>query len=227
MPTYRPVERFETLVMPVRRTRRGAARGAGPHALSPGFEVEGVADCIARNARRFQFAPRWDEDELASLDLTRGLTPDDYFLRRSGDRTGCLAVWDQRAFKQVVVRGYESKLARVRPLFNLIAPLLGRPRLPAVGQPLNVGYVSHLAIDADDPRLFAELLAEAHARAAARGLAYLAIGLSSRHPLLPIAKKLYGHRRSTATLYAVHWDDGAGAAAALDGRVAHYEVALL
>jgi len=67
----------------------------------------------------------------------------------------------------------------------------------------------------------------AHAHAWARGIKYLTLGFAWRHPLLPVAKNLFRHRRTVSTLYAVHWEDGADAAAQLDGRVVHYEVALL
>jgi hypothetical protein len=42
-----------------------------------------------------------------------------------------------------------------------------------------------------------------------------------------VAGRLFRHRRTVSTLYAVHWEDGADAVARLDGRVAHCEVALL
>ncbi len=222
LPTFRAVETFETLVMPV-RWRPGYGESAGPDHRDLAVEY------LARNAPRFQFAPRWRAEDLHSAQFARGLEADDFFCWRGAKNGigGCIAVWDQRAFKQIVVRGYGPKLTRARPLINLFSKVLGRPQLPEIGGRLNVGYVSHLAVDNDDPELFDDLLADAHARAADRGLAYLALGLSSRHPLLRVAKKRYGGRRSLATLYAVHWDDGAAAADALDGRVAHYEVALL
>ena len=220
MPTYRPVETFETLLMPVAR-RTAATKGRPP--------LQDILACLARNGPRHQFAPAWTEQALLSPQRCCGLRPSDFHCATAsgGDVAGCLAVWDQRAFKQVVIRGYSPWLAWSRPLINLAGPLVGVPPLPAVGQALDLGYVSHLAVDYDDPGTFAALLRTAHADAAARGLRYLALGLSSRHPLLPVAKRLFRHRLTISTLYAVHWEDGAEAAQALDGRVAHCEVALL
>jgi len=102
--------------------------------------------------------------------------------------------------------------------------------LKAAGR-LEAVYVANhgamVAIDGDDPGTFAELLRAAHADAARKGLRYLAVGFASRHPLLPVARRLLRQRTTVSTLYVVHWEDGEEAVAALDGRVMHCEVALL
>jgi hypothetical protein len=190
--------------------------------------LDAIVACLTGNGSRHQFAPVWTQQDLLSPQRCRGLRPSDFHcVTAGGGVAGCLAVWDQRAFKQVVVRGYAPLLAWSRPLINLAGPLACVPPLPAVGHALDLGYVSHLAIDHDDPGTFAALMQRAHADAAGRGLRHLALGLSSRHPLLPVARRLFRHRVTTSTLYAVHWEDGRDAAEALDGRIAHCEVALL
>jgi hypothetical protein len=221
MPTYRPVESFETLLMPV---AKGIAQQTGS------CEFGDVSDCLDRNGRRYQFHPACARDDLRSPQRSLGLSAADFHrvIGRDNGVRGCLAVWDQRPFKQVVVRGYSPLLSRTRPLVNLLGALVGVPPLPAVGEQLDVGYVSHLAIDDDDPEIFEVLLRAAHADAAARDLRYLVVGFARRHPLLAVAKRLYRHRVTASTLYAVHWDDGAADAAALDpSLVAHPEVAIL
>ncbi|HEV3458907.1 MAG TPA: hypothetical protein VHG32_20340, partial [Thermoanaerobaculia bacterium] len=42
---------------------------------------------------------------------------------RGGRVVGCLALWDQSGFKQVVVRGYGRRLALLRPALNGLSPL--------------------------------------------------------------------------------------------------------
>ena len=219
MPAYTPVESFETLLMPV--ARRHTSR------LAP-CAVADIAACLNRNGARYQFSPAWTERDLASPERCRGLgRPDFHCVTSSSEVRGCLAVWDQRAFKQVVVRGYSPLLARWRPFLNAVGPLVGIMPLPAAGTALDIGYVSHVAIDGDDPGTFSALLRGARADAARRGLRYLAVGFAARHPLLPVARRLFRHRTTVSTLYAVHWEDGDEAVASLDGRVTHCEVALL
>ena len=225
MPTYKPLETFETLLMPVaRRVWKPCCK----RVRTAQSRLDEVANCLARNGQRFKFSPVWTEQDLRSPERVRGLNPDDFvYATPAGDIKGCLAVWDQRSYKQAVVRGYGKSLSRWRPLINLAGPLVGVPPLPAVGERMEIGYVSHLAVDDDDQSEFEALLRCAHISARYRGLHWLAVGFASRHPLLAVAKRLFRHRVSVATLYAVHWEDGAEAAAQLDGRIPHYEVALL
>jgi hypothetical protein len=227
MPIYRPLETFETLVMPV--VRRPNVPTGGIVRKNMNRESDDITECLRRNGPRYQFSPAWSQTELDRLRIAGNLGPADfhYATPRGHDIKGCLAVWDQRAFKQVVVRGYSTPLAFARSLINLAAPLVGGAPLPRAGEQLDMACVSHVAVDDDDPAVFSALLHSAHADARSRGVKYLTIGFASRHPLLPVAKKLFRHRRTVSTLYAVHWEDGADAAAQLDGRVAHYEVALL
>ena len=59
------------------------------------------------------------------------------------------------------------------------------------------------------------------------------LGFAAGHPWLPWLERRFRPRRYESVLYAVDWGDGAAATAAtaaieaLDGRLAHVEVALL
>jgi len=54
--------------------------------------------------------------------------PEDFLLvERGGKLQGCAAVWDQRPFKQTVIRGYGDRIARTRPLLNAAAASWGAP----------------------------------------------------------------------------------------------------
>ncbi len=120
---------------------------------------------------------------------------------------GCLALWDQGGFKQVVVRGYGPRLARWRPWLNRLSPILGTPRLPEPGQRLPHAYLSHVAVDGDDPGIFQALVEAAYAEARARGLVYGVIGLASRHPWRAWLEKRFRPREYASTLYTVHWEE--------------------
>ena len=71
------------------------------------------------------------------------------FVERFGMRrvVACAALWDQRSFKQVVVRGYSPQLARWRRVINVAGPVFGVPVLPQIGSPLEFVYLSHVAVD--------------------------------------------------------------------------------
>jgi hypothetical protein len=223
LPTYREIEEWSTLVIPTTSRSKpvGIERGA------PGL-LAGVASCLERNRRRYQLAPRFSAADLTSPERSRGLKAEDFFLAMSGgDVVGCAALWDQSGFKQVVVRGYAPRLARWRPWINRLSPMLGTPRLPEPGQRLPHAYLSHLAVDGDDPAIFQALVEAAYAEARARQYVYVVIGLAARHPWRSWLERRFKPRTYSSVLYAVHWEDGAEAVAALDGRMPHVEVALL
>jgi hypothetical protein len=227
LPTYRPLADFVTCVLP---TRVPPGRSGAPSPQTPGVRVEratpdrleAIVLCLDRFARRHQLARRWTADVLRSPVRCPGLSMSDFFLAVSGGEiVGCAALWDQSAFKQVVVRGYSRPLARWRWLINAGARLVGAARLPPAGQKLAHAYVSHVAVEGDDAGVFAALLAAARREGAARGLAYVITGLAADHPLLAAT---HGARRYASVLYTVHWD---GEPPGLSGRRVHPEVALL
>jgi hypothetical protein len=110
LPAYRPLHPIVTCVLPTwpparvpsgPRVERGASR-----------PVEAIVACLDRNARRHQLSRRWTANVLESGERSPGLGPRDFFLAVShGEVVGCAALWDQRSFKQVVVRRY-SRAAR-------------------------------------------------------------------------------------------------------------------
>lgn len=226
LPTYRPLERFVTLVIPVWRRRPGRGTRAAEEGTSEG--LPSVAACLERNARRYQLARRWSATDLASPRHCPGLRARDFRVVFSGpDVMGCAALWDQTAFKQVVVRGYSPPVARWRAAINGGAWLFGAPRLPAPGTPLPHAYLSHVAVDGDDEGVFERLMGAILGDAARRGFACVIAGFAERHPLLRVARRRLGVREYPSLLQLVHRDDGRSAVARLDGRVPHVEVALL
>jgi len=228
LPRYRELAGFVTLVVPVRGRKRQQGREIETGVVERMAEV---ADCLARNRRRYQAAPFFTTEELLSPERSRGLAPEDFRLAvRDGRVVGCLALWDQSGFKQVVVRGYAPRLARWRPWINRFSPVLGTPRLPDPGERLPHAYISHIAVDGDDPEIFQALVESAYAEARARRYVYVVIGLAADHPWLPWLERRFRPRRYESVLYTVDWGEGAAATAAinaLDGRLPHVEAALL
>lgn len=227
MPRYQLLGRLVTLVLPVHRV--GRTRRAEPSRERGSREtLPEIADFLDRNGSRRQFAPRWTLARLLSTRRCRGLRAEDFIVaRRSGRIVGCLARWDQRAFKQTVVRSYGARLRLLRPVINAAGPWIGVPRLPSPGTELRSAFLSHVAVEEDDPGTFLALLEDAFRDAAGTDVDCLVLGFSEDHPLLPVTTGFVRGRRYRSLLYAVHWEDGAEAVRSLDGRVPHLEVAIL
>lgn len=226
MPRYRHVDDLVTLTMPARG--RGLERVAVVPQPVTDQDLPQIVSCLARNGARFQFAPVWTLADLRSATRTPALGPGDFVaVRRDGHIAGCVACWDQRAFKQAVVRGYSARLARLRYVSSLLGGFLGIPKLPAVGAPVALAYLSHLAVDDDDLDVTMALIDAARALAASRRIDYVSLGLSARHPLLARLRTQFAARTYASRVYVVSWPDGAQAVRALDSRPTHLEVAIL
>jgi len=208
LPRYQRLEEFVTFLLPV---RRGSRAGSAIHVASgSALLLPGILDCLERFGRRHQFAWHWTSNILP---------PERFYVALAGDHiAGCLALWDQRAFKQVVIRGYDRTMTWRRPLLNLLGA-----RLPPVGEPLAHAHLSHVAVDDDDPQVLAALLAAAMEGARRDKLDCVTIGSAARHPLSEVVRRCYRCREYVSILYAVHWDQPP----TLDGRIPHPEVAVL
>jgi hypothetical protein len=225
LPRYRPLGDLLSLTFATASRRRRATTSEAHAARAE--DLPALAECLRRYGERFQFAPRWTRADLLSPSRARGLGLEDFLVVRSGPRiVGCLACWDQREFKQIVVRGYSSRLSLLRPVWNAVAPWAGMPGLPAPGSALPVVFLSHLAVDDDDPEVFKALLHAGLARAASRGAEHAILGLAESNPLTPTA--LRSRPRSyRSRAYLVCWPDGEAAAEQVDARALHLEVAIL
>jgi hypothetical protein len=222
MPAYEFIGEFVTWLLPARR--RPAAPG-----LTAGSAADAGEFAALLNAQgcRGQFAPCWSAAELAALGHL-GLKESDFrFIRRQGRVVAGGALWDQRRFKQTVIRGYAPGLALARPALNLIARITGSPRLPAVGRTLAGAFASHLAVAPDEPDALVTLLAELLGLAAQRRIELLTLGFAANDPRLAAVRGSFRFREYRSRLYIVRWPETGGAAGELDGRILAPETALL
>ncbi|HEY3914990.1 MAG TPA: hypothetical protein VGN61_10935 [Verrucomicrobiae bacterium] len=160
-----------------------------------------AASAIGGKEYHYQFAPCWKKAEPA--------------------------LWDQREFKQTVVRGYSRGLALMRPMLNFAARIRGTPRLPAVGETVANAFVSHLDAAPDEERGFVTLIAGLRGQAAGRGIELLTLGFAADDRRLEWVRRQFRFHEYRSRLYIVRWPDIGGTASELDGRVLAPEVALL
>ena len=227
MPAYQPLETMVTFTIP---TRLGAHRRRPSFDTARGSErqLAGIATKLAENGARYQFRPVWSEEILRSATRCRGLAPGNFLLcHDGGELRSCLALWDQRAFKQTVIRGYSPRLGRVRPLLNIVAPLISRPRLPAPGAKLESAFLSHVAVNEDDEESLIALVAAGCEQAMKKDIDYVMISFAARNPLTSVIRKRFTSHEYVSVIYVVFWEDGAGAVSMLDDRIPHPEVAIL
>ncbi len=226
MPRYEPLGDFITVLIPVPRSRwrnQADATSFNPPPSIGGYEP--ISALLEEHGRRCQFAPCWTAEELQAL-LPLGLRTDDFrVLSRESKAVACAALWDQRSFKQAVIRAYATPLAWARPWINVAARLLGRPGLPSAGSTLAHAAVSHLAAPSDQPDVIPRLVQSLFPLARSKGLEWLTLGFAATDPRLALLRGRFAAREYRSRLYRVSWPDLPGDA--LDDRLPCPEAALL
>ncbi|HYS52341.1 MAG TPA: hypothetical protein VER58_01090 [Thermoanaerobaculia bacterium] len=222
-PNFHEVARYCTLAIPLTRSRsagppsprfagRGPSRRRGEGQITAGSldQVPEIVRFLRTEGSRRQLFPVWTEDALRNLD---GLDVEDIRVaRRDGGIVGVMALWDQTAYKQSIIRGYSGWMKAVAPF------------LPRAGHHLRSAYAS--LICATDPEEFAELLREIHNLARERRFDYLLVGLDARDPLLKVARA-YRHYSYPSRLYLASWSNGGSIHDQLDHRPAYVDIATL
>lgn len=180
MPHYQLLGNMVTLALPV-------SKGRGQGLMQPATvaDIKSLVMFYNRQARGFQFAPVLDEEWLRGLDGSNGMTLGDFWLyKEEGKVKACLAVWDQRAFKQTLVRGYRFPLNHLRSIYNLAAGILGHIQLPQVGVALQQVYLSFFAFDNSSSVDVVSLIREGLSHASDKQAKVAVIGLAEKNPLL-------------------------------------------
>ncbi len=222
LPLYHPVGDFSTFCMRPKRQRTAPEIFSGrPEDLAELASFLRVANA------NFQFAQVWSEDSLRSL-AAWGLPPENFLLaRRGGEIAGCLAVWDQTRYRQIVVRRYPTILSRMRPLANFFGPLAGMPHLPPTGAPLRQSTFSHLAVANDDPELFLALVAAGLDLAHRLDFLAAALGFASARAWREILLRRHRALEYRTSLFLAHWPEAAETVKSLQVGLPHPDLGLL
>jgi hypothetical protein len=221
MPRYRPEGEMETLAIAVRQ-----ARSSGLLQPAVAADIPALVEFSNRQSSVYQFSPHITESWLLGLTGAKGLRLSDFWLLKDGPEVrGCLAVWDQRAFKQTVARAYHFPLDVLRPAYNLWAGLAGRIKLPAPGQRLEQAFLAFVAFDDSVENVMLQALREGLAMVRNKGAAAGVVGFSSCNPLLTKLKNampFYAYRSCIESVALA-----GQSLPPLDGRAPQPEVALL
>jgi hypothetical protein len=189
-------------------------------------DVPALVDFYNQQARGFQLAPVVTESWLSALNGRQGLRLGDFLLfKDKGEIRGCLAVWDQRKFKQTTIRGYGFPLNRLSGIYNLYAAARGRIMLPAPGERIEQVFLSFFALDECARHLAADIVTEGLLRVAEKKALVGTLGLSDRNPLSDTLKSKLHPDCYRTRIETVSWPGEVQPD--LDGRPVQPEVAIL
>jgi hypothetical protein len=208
MPRYEFVGEFVTLAL----SAASAAHCQRPDNFhtSGGADappLDAICDFLNHEGGRYELSPCWSVTEVSVLEAL-GLSKEDFHIARIGERiVGCAALWDQRAFKQTVVRGYVPWLSRLRSAINLVASIARQPKWPAPGTTLAHAFISHLAVTPREPGALTTIITALAAGARRRNIELLTLGFAADDPRLATVRTHFRHREYRSRIYLVHWPD--------------------
>lgn len=232
-PVYREVDRVCTLAIILRKParlascvlRRQSTSRITHHASRT--DLPAIINFLHQHGSTKQFFPVFSEADFAGSATTLDFRAEDFVIaRQNGQIVGVMGLWDQSRYKQTMVRAYHGSLRWLRPFYNGWLRFSGARPLPPPGQPIHFAYASFVCVAQNNPDTFGILLQYVYNLAVARGYAYLMLGLSTRDPLLAVARS-YAHIPYYSRLYTVCWPDDLGFHEKLDQRIPYVEIATL
>ncbi len=159
------------------------------------------------HARRHQLAAVWTEERLLALE-DHGLPLDRFLLAIDGGKVvACGGLWDQRGFRQTVIRGYAKALSAARPIMNFVSHFLGTPRLPRPNSALAHAFLSPLAFADGVGAVLPDFVAAFFPWAACLGVEFLTVMLPATDTRLPVMRRRFSTRTWTSRLYRVDWPE--------------------
>jgi hypothetical protein len=204
MPRYRFLAELDTLLIAVPRRAARKQLRVDPATAS---DVPDMLRVLNDHGRRFRFAAVWTPERLGALAI-HGLPLDRFVIARvGGEVAACAAIWDQRAFRQTVVRKYSPPLSIARPLINLGSRVLGRPGLPSPGSVLRHAFLSPLAFANDAEYLLPDFVEACFPAANEAGADYLTLALATADSRLVELRRRLMTRTWRSRLYQIVWPD--------------------
>ena len=228
LPVYHYLGRYATLVLKRSTARHPKADPPIQVRAAKASDRDRIVTFLMRHGIRRQFFPALRAGDLfTDHGRLRRLDPCDTLLAFRGDAlVGTLGFWNQSAFKQTMVTGYQPWLRAVRPVYNGWARCRRLPRLPAPGERVRSVYGAIPVVRDDDPDVLRRLLASSPPPHRGAENDAILLGLFETDPLLPVARR-YAVRRYVTRLYVVYWKEHAPDMNELICRVPYLELGCL
>jgi len=204
LPAYEYLGELTTLILEVPRRPPSLKLRVDP---ATDDDIPELLQLLNQHGQRHSLAAVWTAESLRSL-ARHGLPWERLFVvREGGAAVACGGLWDQRAFRQIVIHGYTGALRLARPLLNAAARLVGRPGLPTPGRPLAQAFCSPLAFAEGSEALLVDFISALLPRAIEAGLQWLSLALPSGDPRLDALQHAFSTRTWPSRLYRVRWLD--------------------
>lgn len=171
-------------------------------------DIPALAAFWKKESHKRQFVPAYTEQDFNQPHgILRGLKMNDILLALHHEKIiGCIALWDQSAYRRWVVAAYSKKMKMAKGLYNIVAPLLNRPKLPKEHEPFYYKILSLIAIQNDDVKIFESLLYTLWNREHKVKDLVISIGFHETDPLFSLIRPKKT-QKLLSRLYLSHWKD--------------------
>lgn len=187
-------------------------------------DVGALVGFLRNQGRLYQFFPALENEDLE--DPEGSLSFSDFYMLCSpaGEILAAGAVWDQRRYKQYVLRGYGGIYKALYPV-SFLFPFFGYPVLAKPGSILNFFTLSFWCVRDNHPEYFDPFLR--HVSEVSKSYAYFVLGVDRRHPLRDTLRKK-PHLLYRSRMYLVYEHDKARRAGNIDrSRIPYLEIGRL
>ncbi len=204
MPRYRFLGELDTLLIAVPRRPKSVRLLV---ASATEADLPRIVRVLNDHGRRHQFAAVWTPERIAALGA-HGLPLDRFQLAFAGDEVvACGALWDQRGFRQTMIRGYSPLLSFTRPLINIGSRILGRPGLPPAPSVLRHAFLSPPGFAKGWEHLLPDFVEACFPAATQAGIDFVTLALPTTDDRLPELRRRFATRTWRSRLYQVVWPD--------------------
>lgn len=154
-------------------------------------DIETIQSFFDEESPKTKFYPYYNFRELQKPYYS-DLNINDFFLAfNETELVGVCGVWNQKEIKQTRILDYSTLYKLIKPIYNLLAPLIGNIKLPAKGSTLNYLNLHSVLIKEKNPAVFQKLVNRIEYVYKDEGYDYLLCSLSEKDSL---AKVLHAKR---------------------------------
>lgn len=191
-------------------------------------DMPSVVRFLNEIGRNYQFFPVVRPGDFQDKSK-KGLWAGDFYILHDhrGEITACGAVWDQKEYKQYMVRGYKGFLKIIAP-FSGVLPVFGFPdTLSKPGTLLDFFTLSYWAVKDNRPVFFKHFLKNISGCSRAKDYRFFVLGIHEANPFKKVLTRIphFGYR---SKIYLVDWDKSEDKLSRLDrDRVPYLECGTL
>jgi hypothetical protein len=189
-------------------------------------DTAAVVRFLNENGRHYQFFPVVTREDFQEENKT-GLCFNDFYglYDDRGELAACGAVWDQKKYKQYIIKGYKGLLKYIAPVSGLL-PVFGYPHmLSKPGTVLNFFTLSFWAVKDNNPFFFKHFVKNISRDS--RDYGFFVIGVHETNDLKKVLTRL-PHFSYKSKIYLVDWDKTGSKLSQLDNnRVPYLECGTL